>query len=443
MTNSYEILANGDLKLNTRAGLSEYVLEVFLTEERKQKILESIAAYKSTGADIDSLFGKTWDKQVLSTFYFDNTIIIGETLTDCSDLFSGCKNLDLRIILHDGITNCRNMFKGLHSVISSIKVPSSAKDCSGMFAGVTEFNGVIEFSEGNEDLSEAFKDCRDLRFDVVIPSTAKYCVRMFEGCWYFNDEVKLSSGIEDATEMFKDCFDLRKVTGDIRIKNCTGMFSNCRKLKSVGELKYGIVNGDRMFYHCEKLEKINNGYCNLPSTLETAVEMFQYCESLNTSFTIHDSLRDASRMFNGCKQLRAVSLEKYSDNVFNECETGAMFSGCDKLDSFTIESITCTLSPKSLRESYERDNCRIPYSLELALRMVKAGIKAGIIDVNSDFVVNRDDTDESSVKPYDSASNESPEKPYDSATDELVASLLETMVKPSDDSGSNGVTNLF
>lgn len=92
---------------------------------------------------------------------FNDTVIIGNKITNCFNLFCMCSNLNSPITIGDNVNNCMDMFRGCVSLNSPVRLGKKVYYCFEMFMGCANFNQ-----------------------DLIIPDTVSSCQDML---WYCNN----------------------------------------------------------------------------------------------------------------------------------------------------------------------------------------------------------------------------------------------------------------
>ena len=123
-------------------------------------------------------------------FYHNESIIIGNNVTICSDMFNGCSMFNRPVIIGNNVNYCGFMFNGCMNFNQSITIPDSVTNCRGMF-----------------------NCCHNLNQPVIIGNNVNDCVSMFSHCYNFNSNIYCYSNKftnhSNTYAMFYSCFNNR------------------------------------------------------------------------------------------------------------------------------------------------------------------------------------------------------------------------------------------
>ena len=175
-------------------------------------------------------------------------------LTDCSYMFSQCKNIiKINFISFNicSITNMNYMFSGCHHLINISNLSSfdtkKVNDMSHMFGGYNNLKqlNLSSFDTKNiTNLSYMFYKCNNLKELNLSSFDTKNVTNM--SCMF--------SGCNNLKELNLSSFDTNNVT------NMSYMFSGCNHLKELNLSSFdtkNVTNMSYMFYDCKNLKKLN------------------------------------------------------------------------------------------------------------------------------------------------------------------------------------------
>lgn len=279
-------------------------------------------------------------------------------MTNASDLFRGCENLEsinLSNFDTSRVTKMTNMFYGctnLKSVDVSNFDTSRVVNMAGMFEGCQSLK-VLDCSNFKtynvRNMSNMFHNCsslvslnvRGFNTNNVVDMT-----NMFRHCTNLTD-LDISgfrtANLEDMQYMFCDCSSLKSLniskfdTGSVYFM--TGVFWGCSQLVSLNVSGIDTSNVwwfDSMFSGCSSLKSLDIGEFDT-SNASSMASMFSGCSSLtslNLSGFDTSNVLGMSDMFSDCSSLVYVNL--------NGVDTGKaqnmrdMFSGCKNLTNLDM-----------------------------------------------------------------------------------------------------------
>ena len=254
-------------------------------------------------------------------------------LTDCSYMFSGCKNITNINFISFNTQNVINM-KYLFNECNNLKQINNISkwdtenviNMMGMFYGCESLKNLEDISkwdtENVTDMSELFYYCKSLK---SLPDISKWETRnltnmkgMFSNCESLITLPDISKwdteNITDMRDIFSCCYSLNNLP-DIskwNIKNVTymgKMFNFCNSLNSLPDISKwntkNVISMEGMFSNCESLKILPDISKWDIKNVNDMRGMFYYCESLNTFPDIskwdikHISMVD---MFYGCNK---------------------------------------------------------------------------------------------------------------------------------------------
>jgi len=147
-----------------------------------------------------------------------------------------------------------------------------------------------------------------------------------------------TSNVTTMYAMFDNCHVLKEITGiemwnTKSVTDVIDMFADCHRLESLDFKNWdvsGIEHMSEMFWCCEGLKKINN-IENWVITSYSLNAMFRKCVSLEyldiSNWTFKVKLDDASRMFQGCVNLKEIKgidtlkTARLKENMFEHCNS--------------------------------------------------------------------------------------------------------------------------
>ena len=166
---------------------------------------------------------------------FNKPINIPSIVTDCAEMFYGCKQYNCNINIPDWVTNAQNMFydcnnftanlyigNGLASQISSglksylglsssnfngnISIGKGFTSYKMMFYSLSAFNRPVQIGDNITDCTYAFWQCSSFNQNITIPATVTRCEKMFQNCWNFGAHVFIPGNIngQNVRNMFSN-----------------------------------------------------------------------------------------------------------------------------------------------------------------------------------------------------------------------------------------------
>ena len=258
-------------------------------------------------------------------------------LTDCQQMFHGCKNITNISLLNfesENVKNMKYMFAGCRNLIN---------------IDLSSFN-----TENVENMSYMLYDCINLeKIDLSTFNTGKVTDMsgLFCGCekiTSLNLNNLNTKNVVNMTHMFYRCenisfldltnFDTKNVT------NMSGLFAGCLKLNNIDLSKFNTKNVyfmSHLFYDCRKMTNIDLSSFNTKN-VDNMNSMFYNCYNLRTvnlsSFDTNNVI-NMGMMFLNCKLL--VNLDLSSFKTSNTIHMYNMFGGCENLYNLDISSFNC------------------------------------------------------------------------------------------------------
>jgi len=226
-------------------------------------------------------------------------------LTDCSNMFAGCKNIKkINFISFNTkyITTMESMFKECEKLKSINLLNINTKS-------VTNFHNM-------------FYDCHNLNYlDLSSFDTQNAIDMSYMFCGCFNlDNLDLSY------------FDTKNVT------NMSHMFNFCSILKSLNISLFdtkNVINMSSMFSYCKYLNSLDLSFFNTKNVINMD-GMFESCEGLiNLNLLSFDTrnVKDMSCMFSSCYNLKTLDLSNFdttnvinAHNIFEHCDENILKS---------------------------------------------------------------------------------------------------------------------
>ena len=255
-------------------------------------------------------------------------------------------------------------------------------NCSDMFSGCKAITG-LDFSNFNSpnvvDMNKMFYQCNELEYlniTNLITSSVTNMYMMFFGCKAFTS-LDLStfdtSKVVNMDALFDYCMNIEYLNlGNFNTSSVTtmrSMFMGCTKLVSLNISNFNTSQVTRMsfmFKDCQSLKYLDLSSINT-SKVKIMKGMFNGCinlEEINFENFILSSATEIMWMFQGCSKLKSLDLSsfdmtkvKYANNMFSDCEAleyikfnnsfkmtaavniSQMFNNCKKLSSLDLSFI--------------------------------------------------------------------------------------------------------
>ena len=247
--------------------------------------------------------------------------LITDNATDMSDMFGGCKAvqvLDVSGFDTSKVTNMRDMFGGCKAVqtldVSRFNT-SKVTDMKGMFGDCQKLTGlnVSNFNTANvTNMFEMFYNCQSLtsldvsRFDT---SNVLNLQEMFLWCSGLTEldlsNFKISPNLTNIAFMFENCRNLEKLTlgsnfnpgNSTKLKSLRHLFNECHSLKTLDLSNFDtskILDTWGMFGKCQKLTTI---YASEKFVLAQVKDNYYPGKGSGETFVPGDTSR---YMFDGC-----------------------------------------------------------------------------------------------------------------------------------------------
>ena len=232
------------------------------------------------------------------------------SLTDVYEMFAGCSSLSGNIpTIPTQLTDTRNMFSGcsgLTGFADDFKLPSGLAQAEGMFEDCSGLIGTIPVLPPTlTDADHMFGGCAKLSGTIpTLPTALKSGFGMFSGCKGLTGKIPdLPSSLTGTQYMFSACSGLTELPDNFgAITDGNGMFQNCTGLTGkVPNLPSTLTRSDYMFAYCTGLTEGPDDW----GGITRAEYMFSDCTGLRYLPTLPTNLQDATRMFEGCKNLQS------------------------------------------------------------------------------------------------------------------------------------------
>ena len=273
-----------------------------------------------------------------------NTIIIkwNFTLTNCSYMFSGKKNIieiDLSQFDTSLVKSMDHMFMNCSS-LTSINLTSF--NTSQVTTSCSMFNGCSSLS--SIDLSN---------FDT---SNNVNLGNMFNGCSSLTS-LDLSNfnthNVRHMDYMFNKCLNITyldlSVFDTSSVKGSHYMFSGCSQLTYLNVSNFDTSSATQMQYlfnGCKSLVSLNIYNFNTKKVTDMKF-MFAECESLTSLNLSHfdtSEINDMRNMFNGCSNLTFLDLSNFNfSSIKDQNNIANMFQSCNKLEHINLMNATIIL----------------------------------------------------------------------------------------------------
>lgn len=217
---------------------------------------------------------------------------------------------------------CAHLFENLPYFNQPIVIPNTVHDCTCMFQYCRSFNSPVIFEEGNNNqlyLKFMFCGCIDFNQPIIFPKTVCNFEGMFFNCYKFNQPIyiKLDEILNDDDDdfidsvitfeqMFDHCFNLNSpvifnIKRDVEYIIFNNIFNNCYKFNS--KVIFNINSNAKIYFNSS----------------------FAECVSFNQSIDFPDNIVSMKYMFSGCRSFnQPISLEsnlslKYLNHTFDKC----------------------------------------------------------------------------------------------------------------------------
>lgn len=306
---------------------------------------------------IDNKKGKKMSAKYLCAYMQSDRIKVvfryPEYITSVYGMFEGCTRLvdvDISWLNGSKVTNMGNMFNkcmGLTDVnLSNLKLVL-VKNMSGMFKQCYNLKSV-DLSRLDirnvEKVNNMFDECvnlKDIKLDGIKVGKLKKMDKMFRGCKAINsvDMSKLdTSSVEDMTEIFSGCNELRYV--NIRgvdthnVRSLKMAFYCCSELMDIDISSLDLSALEDMQYICSgctNLKSIGKNVLDLSRVKDVSGAFNKYISLRGIGELNCRGLKSGMHMFNGCIQLRKISMD-----IGNISGKEYMFNGCMNLNNISI-----------------------------------------------------------------------------------------------------------
>jgi hypothetical protein len=272
-------------------------------------------------------------------------------VTDMSNLFNGCENLqdiNLNELETDNVILANWMLKdciNLQNIDMSKVNLENAIEMQGLFSGciratnisIPKMRDVVSLSYMFENVGRStpiddFSICGNLNTQNCTDMSY-----MFSGS-RFNDYSFVqnfnTTNLQNAEGMFFDCaaYDLDLSQWDVsKLKNAKKMFADSTFMRTCNTNNWNVQSlktCEEMFYNCTSLDEIALNWVNVPN-IQDASELFGACYSLqlvDISLFNEISIGDANGMFFNCYHLTTIICDKLTADVSDD-----MFKGCYEL----------------------------------------------------------------------------------------------------------------
>ena len=283
----------------------------------------------------------TGNKSAATTF---SIVKIGNNITSCSSMLSGCIGCNVAIYIPDSVTNCAYMFYASGMNVAPSHISNSVIDCTSMFER-SYFNTSITIPDSVINCQNMFYLAQNFgSFDecqVTFGNSVENCYTMFAGCHNLNMPVTISDSVINCANMFSNCWNFRKsVTIGNSVTDCSNMFYNCVNYNAPIIISDSVINCYQMFMNCNNF----NSPVVIGNSVENCVNMFCYCNKFSQSITIPNSVINCYYMFayyNGNNGMKGVNV--YFGTPSPDLYVGRMFFGINTRLSLNI--FTKNVSP--------------------------------------------------------------------------------------------------
>ena len=225
------------------------------------------------------------DKQERETF--NNSIIIGDNITSCSNLCGHLFNYNCPTNIPDNIPDCSSMFEDCYNFNQPIKLPNNLKNAKAMFSYCENLNQPI----------------------TNMPTNAQDLQSMFEGCSNFNQLINLPNpvinfmGREEPIPAYLDYMfcDTTAFNCPVTFPNIfsgSGMFMDSAFNQPIDFSNSDIANAEEMFAGCinfnypVEIYNVTTGVYYSPedeSITPSVAGMFRECSNFNSPVIFNGS----------------------------------------------------------------------------------------------------------------------------------------------------------
>ena len=345
---------------------------------------------------------------------FNISVIIGENVTNCSHLLTGCKNFNQPVMMHDRIINTWEMFSGCEKFNQPIILPDSIKICeamfrdcksfnqkitlpakvvktTGMFVGCESFNQPIDLPENLTISIGMFKLCKKFNQKITLPDNLECCDGMFVGCSDFNQSVTLGKNIERCWDLFHDCISLNQ---PIEILNadciCNNMFQNCSALQpemvTVHLRKTSNKNIEKRLQKMWGMEEVKS---NVQVVLESLppkkkVSSIKYCLTSNKKYEIKKQELQTATV----DELNAKFVGFYNNQELSSLEMTMETEECSKtlVVYFENKKFCISIIDENTDKIYYYDSGEGDDSIEIAGNIYPRHMISENVDIMGDFM---------------------------------------------------------
>ena len=144
-----------------------------------------------------------------------NTVTFGfssacKCITDATNMFLRCSNLNQNILIPNSVVNARSMFELCTNLDQNILIPNSVENTLSMFIECPKLNQNIRVPNSAIDVRSMFALCSNLDQNILIPNSVKYTDGMFMTCSNLDQNILIPNSVTHARSMFEGCTNLNQ-----------------------------------------------------------------------------------------------------------------------------------------------------------------------------------------------------------------------------------------
>lgn len=275
----------------------------------------------------------------------ENANINTNSATNMEGLFSGCYNMITAPELKTSkVTSMRYMFKGDISNKMKLKsVPlydtTNVTDMYGMFYYNNQLETIPSFNTSNvTNMGGMFGECTKLKtIPQIDTSKVTNMANMFSTCTLFNTMPQLdTSNVTDMQSMFYICNNLTEIPqlDTSKVTNARYMFNSCTSLTKIPQLNFGSITNTTSIFRTSDLTFLTDlgGFTNLKVSWSSNFLNRVPKASVESLMNVINNLWDWTDYPDGKAPLN-------DGTIYNFGTTHSLIFGQTNLDKLTAEQI--------------------------------------------------------------------------------------------------------
>lgn len=251
----------------------------------------------------------------IGNMYFNEPIVIGNGVSDCALLLSGCSNFNHSVTIPDSVINCDGMFSSCSNFNSPVTVGNNVVNCAMLFASCYNFNQPITIPDSVEDCREMLYSCYSFNQPITIGNSVIDTSYMFNGCSQFNKPVNIPNNVTNCFAMFRQCSNFNQdVVIPEGVTNCYEMFYIATNFEKSVVIPNSADNCSEMFYG-QGSKRVKEVYVKNVQSNYQFYSAFVNWESVTNNITIYTDIASMEVLKN--TQLTGSSILTWDSNNYN------------------------------------------------------------------------------------------------------------------------------